>query len=628
MPPPEDSPEASLDAPPPPAGALDDSPPHAPRPLPAGEEGFRALAAALPQMIWVSGAKGGVQYISPKWIAFTGRPEADLLGTGFQECIHPDDRAEIGKRRADPDRGTAAVNPPVEFRLRRHDGEYRHIEATVDYLRDEAGEIQGVVGSAVDVTELRADATLAREQQEQLRAAVTATGLARYVYYPHEQKLVGDDRLSEIVGVSVGDLMTREGLRGVIGMIHPDDAAVVEAAIQAALDGGPDYDVTYRIDRPAGDGTVEERWLAARGVAQVDDGPLRMVGVVEDITDRVHEEEHRLQVQKREAIGTLASGIAHDFNNVLSAILSNASLAEVESAAGASTAESLAEITRAAQRAGDMVRRLLDASREEEPAAVPFDLAGVVEEACSLVGPSLPPSVALRREIAPGLPPLVGDATQLHQVAMNLITNAGHAASDGGGTITVTVEQLDGGLASAPGAPFTPGPHLALRVTDDGEGMSQALIARVFDPFFTTKPAGEGTGLGLTVSQRIARNHGGDIRIDSELGVGTTVNVYLPIPAGVVALADAPSQDGSGGASAGEHPVRVLFVDDELALVRLARRALPMAGYAVDAFDRPTEALDHLRGDLFAVDIVVTELSMPGLTGLELIAHVRKLRPD
>lgn len=605
--------------------------------MPVGEAGLRRVLGAIPQMIWVAAPGQGVQYVSPRWTAFTGMDAEELRGSDLADVIHPGDVAAFAAGQIEPgDASTRRFAPtvPIKFRLRRRDGVYRDCEATVEFLHDSAGDVEWLVGSASDVTDEREATTEARERQEQLRAALSLTGLARYSYYPGEQRIVGDARLSEMLGVPAEELMSREGIAGYLAQIHPDDAAAVERGIAQSLAGGADYDVTYRILRPNPDGTTSLRWISGLGRTEFahDGTAVRMIGVVEDITDRRREEEDALQSQKREAIGLLASGVAHDFNNVMSAVLSNASFAEAEIAAGRSPDASLAEITRGVRRAADMVRRLVAVGRDEEPVAEPFDVGAIVHEACALLAPTLPSAVKLSCHVADALPQVVGDATQLHQVTMNLVTNAGHAV-EGTGTVTVRAEPVH--LAEDfTGAPNTlePGDYVVLRVTDDGVGMSEGLMRRAFDPYFTTRPAGEGTGLGLTASRRIAQAHGGDIHLRSVPGDGTSVSLILPAaslaspPHAGDATPD-PETDPDAAMPRGAG-TRVVYVDDERALVRLAERALPASGYATVAFDDPERALTAILNEPGAFDVLVTDLSMPQLSGLDLIERVRAASPD
>ncbi len=589
------------------------------------EERLRSLAEAVPQLLWIASAENGVEYFSPRWAEFTGRSVDALLGVGYVDLIHPDDRATA----AQPPKVIDGSGPPTRFRLKRHDGEYRWMEARARAVVDDEGQPVRWFGGTLDVTEqLQADAD-AGAQRQQLMAALEIAGLGRYVLNFREPSMEADERLCEILGVDATELMDQAGLDGFFAMIDPDHRDRIERAVTAAMvPGGPDYDVTYPMSRPAADGP-ERRWVAALGRVEFDDhGPLRMVGVLEDVTESRLEDEARVRLQKLEAMGTLAGGIAHDFNNVIGAILSYARVAEAELAAGASPAESISEIARGALRAGELTKRLLTFAREEPVGQSALDLGDIVREATALARPTLPRGTELEVAVASGLPPVLGDSTQLHQVVLNLVTNAGQAlAGSEHGRIVVSVEQVAlGERRLGVVAPLEPGGYLRLRVADDGPGIPEAIRGRVFDPFFTTKGPNEGTGLGLAAVHSIIRNHGGVIAAEHCPTGGAMLTAYLPVQSAPEAPAAMPQSVQP--ASAGQSVARVLFVDDEEALVRLAYRAMPYCGCEVTGFTDPVAAAEAFTADPAAFDAVVTDLSMPGLTGLELTQRVRALSAD
>ena len=590
------------------------------------EERLRALAEAVPQMLWIGGVDG-VEYFSPRWVEFTGRPIDELIGRGYVDLIHPDD---LGAAARVPERTDGSGEPNV-FRLRRHDGVYRWMEARARAILDpETGLPVRWFGGTLDVTEQRQAAASASALQEQLTAALGLTGLGRYEVNFRDQTVDADDRVAEMMGITdLNRLMQAGGIEALFETVERGHRDRVRQAVEAALvPGGPDYDIVYPLIRDTPDGP-ERRWIAILGRAEFDEsGPVRMVGVMEDITEKRQEDEARIRLQKLEAIGTLAGGIAHDFNNVIGAILSYARVAEAELSAGESPAESIGEIARGALRAGELTKRLLTFSREEPVRRVPMDLGDIVKEAAALARPTLPRGTELQVTVAAGLPEVLGDTTQLHQVVLNLITNAGQAlAGQERGHIEVTVEQVVlGERRTGIVAPLDPGDYLRLRVADDGPGIPEAIIGRVFDPFFTTKGPNEGTGLGLAAVHSIIRNHGGVVAAEPHTGGGAALTAFLPVQSTPGAPASLPEVAPT---SAGEHPVaRVLFVDDEEALVRLAYRAMPYCGCEVTGFTDPLEAASAFAATPDAFDAVVTDFSMPGLTGLELTERVRAARPD
>lgn len=514
------------------------------------------------------------------------------------------------------------------------DGAPASVLTTITPIRAADGTLEAILMSAHDRSAALEVERKVREQEELLRSALDVTGLGSFAMYIRERRFDSDARYQEIFGYDPNEEVVSGGVMALLEPLHVDDQERVGATFMEAFRGraGVTYQEEYRIwaRRPGGKRELRRVWVMSR--VEVDEqGPRRILGVVDDVTDRRREEELRIRMQKREALGTLAGGLAHDFNNVISAILSNAHVAAVEVKSGADPSTSIAEISRGAKRAGELVRRLLDVSRDHEPERRPVDLGAVAEDACALVRPTIPPRVSLDLDRGTDGVELLGDPSQLHQVVMNLVTNAAQAIGKRDGTIGVSVEH-ESVDASTGVTGVEPGEYVRLCVRDDGDGIPEDALPRIFDPFFTTKEQGEGTGLGLAAAQSIVRGHGGQITVESQVGSGTSIAVFLPL-AGDPESVDAspPVRDrteGTGRGGDGRGNPRVLFVDDEAALVMLAERALPHHGCAVRAFTEPEEALAALSAEPAEFDALVTDLAMPGLTGLELIAAAREVRPD
>ncbi len=593
-----------------------------------GEDRFRFLAETLPQMLWMARPEGTIEYYSPQWEEFTGLSNSDLMSNGYHLIIHPDDLPTLGATA-----GADGEYRMAPYRMRRHDGVYRWVEANIRTVRNERGELLRAVGTVVDVTD-RVAAELERTRlTEQLRASLEVSGMGRYELNLTAGTATGDDRTCEILGIEPGGEGATMSAADVFAMVHPEDLPLVREATNAALANRSALHVENRIIRATENGP-EVRWVSVLGRVEQDGESLRIFGVIGDVTERRSEDAARLRSQKREAIGTLAGGIAHDFNNVISAIWSNASVAQTELRAGISPETSITEIRRGAERAADVVRRLLSFSREEEPVRVPFDLSAVAHEACELVRPTLANGVELECPQPTDLPSVLGSSSQLHQVVINLVGNAGDAAADGGGHVSLAFDTIEvaatAGLpvGSVPATTLPAGRYVRMRVRDDGPGIPATVMPRIFDPFFTTKAAGDGTGLGLAAAQSIVRGHGGDITADNvAAGPGAEFTVLLPASDNA---AQEPDEDAAQqhAEPPTEFVPRVMFVDDDPALARLAERGLPLHGCAVAAFTDSAEALAVLRENPRAFDALVVDLSMPGLTGLDLIEAARALRPD
>ena len=350
-----------------------------------------------------------------------------------------------------------------------------------------------------------------------------------------------------------------------------------------------------------------------------------LIGITRDITERKRIEEQLRQARNLEAIGQLAGGVAHDFNNILSAIIGNADLALANLAAGHAVIENLEAIGHASNRARDLVRQILTFSRRQAAVRSVVALGPLVEEAASLLRATLPAGVDLVRTIAGDAPNVLADPTQIHQILFNLCTNAWHALGNQPGCIEICLSAVTFG-SDDPDKPVAlrPGPSACLAVRDTGSGMDAQTLEHIFEPFFTTKPPGEGTGLGLSVVHGIAQSHDGAVAVTSKPGAGTTFRLYFPaVDAELTAHSPAPSAPAECRGS-GQH---ILYLDDEEPLVLLARRMLAQLGYRVTGFSHSADALQALRASPADFDLVVTDMNMPGPSGLNVAQEVHKIRP-
>ncbi len=403
--------------------------------------------------------------------------------------------------------------------------------------------------------------------------------------------------------------------------IHADDRERVAEADKSQQVGG-DYDEIYRITRP--DGSV--RWIRDRAfpIRDAEGAVHRVVGTAEDITERRQLEEQFRQAQKMEAIGTLASGIAHDFNNIISAILGNAELALADIDPGHPASESLKEIETAGLRARSLVERILTFSRQHPQEQSVVALPPLIEETVRLLRATLPAGLELTTSLSPSAPNVLADATQIQQVLLNLGTNAWHALDGMAGRIEITLDAVDlDGQAAGEFDAIRPGRYACLKVSDSGRGMDASTLARAFEPFFTTKEPGKGTGLGLSVVHGIVHRHGGTVTLTSDPGNGTTCRICLPATetaanAPAAAATAMPRGDGQ----------RILYLDDEDPLVFLAERILRRLGYHVTGFTSPAEALQAFRDHPLSFDLIITDLNMPGSSGLVVAREMLQLRPE
>lgn len=349
-----------------------------------------------------------------------------------------------------------------------------------------------------------------------------------------------------------------------------------------------------------------------------------VVEVAEDITDQTSMEAQLRQAQKMESLGTLAGGIAHDFNNILSAILGYTELALGQSTDDASLEGYLKAVYQAGVRATDLVRQILTFSRRGEAELKPLRIDLILKEALKLLRSTLPSTIDIVQKIPSDLGLILADATQIHQIIMNLCTNAAHAMASKGGelTITLTQETLDTDFFRRT-IDLKPGRYLRLSVSDTGCGMTPEIMAAIFDPYYTTKDIGEGTGLGLAVVHGIIKDCGGDIRVQSEVGKGSRFDLYFPT---------AQAQTTANGKDEEVMPLggteRILTVDDEPPILKVNAQILRRLGYQVSAVGDSQQALSLFRANPTAFDLILTDLTMPKLTGEQLAEAILSVRPD
>jgi PAS domain S-box-containing protein len=363
-------------------------------------------------------------------------------------------------------------------------------------------------------------------------------------------------------------------------------------------------------------------------ILRQDKTPL-LAGIAFDISDKIQAENactqleaQLVQSQKMEAIGTLAGGIAHDFNNILSGIMGYVELAQMTLNPGEAAHERLEQVLKGTNRAKELVRQILTFSRKDAPLKKRLVLTGVVEEALKLLRATLPASIEIQLNLDTRKDVILADPTQVHQVIMNLCANAAHAMAEEGGTLRISLDTVETEVSLGRRSPPASGQMVRLRVADTGHGMDAAVLKRIFEPFYTTKETGRGTGMGLAVVHGIVEGHGGTIAVTSELGEGTCFDLRFPVVSPALAVDSDPQHDLPGGSES------ILLVDDEIFLAELGKEMLEQMGYQVDARSSSVEALAALHAGQDRYDLLITDMTMPELSGDELTVRALKLCPD
>jgi PAS domain S-box-containing protein len=375
-------------------------------------------------------------------------------------------------------------------------------------------------------------------------------------------------------------------------------------------------------------------WVSVSATAQMDkEGHfVGSFGMFTDITGHKHAEEERkvltaqlLQAQKMEAIGTLAGGIAHDFNNILGAIIGYAEMIQDDCSGSADSTvkHDIKQILKAGNRAKNLVKQILSFSRQAKARQIHLHPAIIISEAIKMLRASLPTTIKIEQDIDPDAGVILADPTQIHQIVMNLCTNAFHAMERNGGTLTVSLHrkvlsQHDPAINNL----MQPGKYVQLSIKDIGTGIAPEILEKIYDPYFTTKELGKGTGMGLAMVHGIVQSSGGSIICNSKLGEGTVFHITLPIiETHILHEIESPELIPAGR----EH---ILLIDDEEMLIEMSRVMFERLGYRVTTRTNSTEALTIFRNSPESFDLVITDQTMPGMTGTNLARLMLQIRPD
>jgi PAS domain S-box-containing protein len=593
--------------------------------LQRSEERYRRIVQTAEEGIWMIDAGSVTTFVNPKMASMLGYAVEEMVGRNLFEFM--DDRARAAAHE-NVRRRQQGISEQHDFRLCRKDGSDVWTAMSTSAAFDDSGAYVGALAMVTDITERRLAEDALRESEARFRSL---TVLSSDWYWEHDEEF----RLTKVVGGRAYD--NDVGLRRVLGQ-RPWEAASVgmDAATWdahrrqlEAHEPFRDFEITHR----GSDGQLLTVSISGEPVFAADGRFTGYRGVGRNITEQrrgqVVREELEAQLresQKMEAIGVLAGGIAHDFNNVLAGILGNVSLAMEDLPPGHPVMDGLDQIRKASLRGRGLVQQILAFARRQPREVANCELRPLVEESVGLLRATLPAGVTLEATISPEPLHVMADATQVEQVLMNLCTNAWHSLGGSPGRVAIGLEPvvLDAESARAIGVALPPGRYARLSVQDNGRGMSAATRARIFEPFFTTKPVGEGTGLGLAVAHGIVAAHGGAIRVDTKEGVGSEFQIFLP--------RSEPARSGerppARAVAHRGHGERVLYIDDDEVMVVMVERLLERIGYVVACMHDPAAAIDAVRASPTAFDIVVTDLNMPDLSGLDVARELAAIRSD
>lgn len=582
------------------------------------EARFRAITDSTKDAIIMMDENGLISLWNPAAEKLFGYTDSDVRGKNLHTLLAPSryhqQYAKAFRKFQQTGEGNA-INSTLDLQACHRDGHEISIELSLSSLH--VLDTWHTIGIVRDITERKIAEEKLRESEERFRALHDASfgGIAI-----HDQGVIIDcnQGLSEITGYSRDELIGMDGLR----LIAPNWRSMVKEKIRLG------HEATYDVEGLRKDGSTYP--LSIRGSNIPYKGHEVRVTEFRDITERRQVEEERkrledqlMQVQKMEAIGTLAGGVAHDFNNILSAILGNVDLARNLTPTTSPVAKLLDKALTAIQRATLLVSQILAFSRQEDTKRQLLRVSPIIEEAIKLLRPLLPSTIDIIQQVEDDTETILADPTQIHQILMNLCTNAFHVMELSGGTLTISLKSTELSSEDLQQHPImNHGRFVIITVGDTGPGIAPEVRERIFDPYFTTKEVGKGTGMGLAIVHGIVKSYDGFITVESELGEGTRFHIHLPAVEQTAPSLEVEEHTVTGGNE------RILLVDDEEIVADMSRSMLEHLGYKVTVFTNSVEAFSVFQQAPLLFDVVITDQTMPAMTGFELAQRMLTIRPD
>ncbi len=593
---------------------------------------FRTLFEKAPMSYQSLDENGHFIDVNETWLNVLGYARDEVIGRSFADFLHPDWKEHFSKNF--PRFKAVGEVLGVEFKMVKKDGSLILVSFYGKIGKNADNSFQKTHCIFQDITEKKA---LEEKQHKYARNLEAIFNSAPNILMLVDKDcridninrtIVKTDRRkkNELRGMLCGDVVkcrhSKEGTG--CGSTPACSVCPVRTRIEATFrTGKPHREEEGRMVLVSDGRDVSRVFLISTVLLEFDDIPKVLLSMT-DITAHRRLEERVLQAQKMESIGNLAGGIAHDFNNLLFPIIGMSELLLEDLPEGSAEHESAREILNAGKRGSGLVKQILSFSRQDEHRKMPLRVQQVAGEAIKLGRSIIPASIDIMQNLQEDCAMVMADPTQLHQIVMNLVTNAFHAVENKpGARISVTVKQTELERDHMTASGHQPGQYVLLSVADNGIGISQANLEKIFEPYFTTKEKGKGTGLGLAMVYGIVKDHDGDIRVYSTVGQGTTVTVYLPLiePGGESGAVEPAFSLPTG-------TERIMVVDDEVPIAALIKQTTQRLGYSVTIFNSSLEAFNCFCSDPFAWDLVITDMTMPGMTGRIFAEKMLAKRPD
>ena len=559
---------------------------------------------------------GTYDYLSPSCEKVYGYTQKEFIAQGLKgtvSLLHPDDLGRI-KNHIDKLFSKTVENnisPTIEYRFKHKKLGYRWISDTRKVMYDHKGTAIAIVGNSRDITESKLIEESLKDRTEILNRLMANYPGVAYIIDKNGYYIFDEGKGLDYIGLKPNQAVEEKWN---VFEVYKKDKDMIKA-VNNALNDEVTYLTVFQHDH------YWDLWFGPYSNEKGD--IIGILGTAYNVTKSKQLEFQLQQSQKMESIGSLAGGIAHDFNNILFPIVGHTEMLLEDVPADSPFRAGLNQIYAGAMRASDLVKQILTFSRQETGEVKLIKIQHIIKEALKLVRSTIPTTIKIKQDIKTDCGVIKADPTQIHQIVMNLATNAYHAMEKTGGELNIRLNEIKLGETDLFNPDIKAGTYACLRISDTGKGMNKELIEKIFDPFFTTKEKGKGTGMGLSVVHGIVNSMGGDIKVYSELGKGTELKIYFPIEKSSFDKQSIKMHKTIQGGME-----RILLIDDEEAIITMEKLMLERLGYRVTSHTISFEALDAFRAAPEKFDLVITDMAMPNMPGDILAVELTKIRPD